>query len=455
MSAPTDSLVSLAAFVDGLSAFVGYTPPSPPPSPVTFVASNAMVQGSWLGVYGGDGYVLPGIGGSLPSYATVTPAAKSDYVWAASASDTRAVQSPDGATRKAACWYSPTSFDVSVDVGPNPVRVALYFVDWDATNRSQRVDVLDASGTILDTRTVSGFHGGIWLVYTVTGAVRFKFTRLAGQNAVLSAICFGGNGTPPLPPPPPPPPPPPVGGLNIAFNFTGGITPSQQAIFIQAGYRWQRIIQEPTRTVTITAQGFTIDGQGGILGSGGPGGLGGTPSLPVTGSMVFDSADLNWAESNGYLLDIITHEMGHVLGIGTISQWGLALTGFGTDPQFTGKSAVAAYNARFGKSGTSVPVENTGGNGTANVHWREGVFGNELMTGFYNAGRANPISAVTVGALADLGWNVNPAGAEAYLEIGTDVASVRDGYRLTTGLTVVGHDPNGTPRHGKRCKVTR
>ena len=40
------------------------------------------------------------------------------------------------------------------------------------------------------------------------------------------------------------------------------------------------------------------------------------------------------------------------------------------------------------------------------MHFRESVFGNELLTGFLNEG-ANPISAVTVGSLQDLGYGVN------------------------------------------------
>jgi hypothetical protein len=42
------------------------------------------------------------------------------------------------------------------------------------------------------------------------------------------------------------------------------------------------------------------------------------------------------------------------------------------------------------------------------------VFANELMTGWYNAGRANPISRITVASLADLGYQVNMAAADSY-----------------------------------------
>ena len=61
----------------------------------------------------------------------------------------------------------------------------------------------------------------------------------------------------------------------------------------------------------------------------------------------------------------------------------------------------------------TVPVENTGGPGTAGGHWRESVFGNELMTGYLNPG-TNPLSAMTIAAMIDLGYSVSLTAADAY-----------------------------------------
>jgi hypothetical protein len=87
-------------------------------------------------------------------------------------------------------------------------------------------------------------------------------------------------------------------------------------------------------------------------------------------------------------------------------------------------------------AGLKVPVENTGGPGTADAHWRESVFGNELMTGFVDAG-ANPLSRVTVGSMGDLGYSVNLTDA--------------DPYTLAAGLRAFGRGPvielkNDVPR---------
>ncbi|MCA9151720.1 MAG: hypothetical protein KDA92_20595, partial [Planctomycetales bacterium] len=119
------------------------------------------------------------------------------------------------------------------------------------------------------------------------------------------------------------------------------------------------------------------------------------------------------------LLNVILHEMGHVIGIGTIWSYKGVLTGAGTsDPRYTGANAVAEYNSIFGLSASSIPVENTGGSGTRDAHWRETVFNNELMTGFLNSG-TNPLSRITVAMLADLGYTVDSAAADSYTPPGS------------------------------------
>ena len=88
----------------------------------------------------------------------------------------------------------------------------------------------------------------------------------------------------------------------------------------------------------------------------------------------------------------------------------------GSDPHFVGADAMLAFNDEGGASysaSAKVPVEDMGGPGTADAHWRELVFDNELMTGFINFG-TNPLSGVTVASLADLGYTVNLLGADPY-----------------------------------------
>ncbi len=60
-----------------------------------------------------------------------------------------------------------------------------------------------------------------------------------------------------------------------------------------------------------------------------------------------------------------------------------------------------------------VPVENTGGPGTADGHWRETVFRDELLSGFI-AAPGNPLSRMTAASLGDLGSQVAVDAAEPY-----------------------------------------
>lgn len=216
--------------------------------------------------------------------------------------------------------------------------------------------------------------------------------------------------------------PPSESDFNIVVQFNGGLTPSQQAIFAQAEQIWEQIIigdlpdVGPIDDVLIVASGVNIDGVNGTLGQAGPTDLRDDGSfLPYAGVMEFDTADLAALEASGQLLDVILHEMAHVLGFGTIWDLKGVLADAGTnDPRYTGAQATAEYNTIFSQNGTSIPVENTGGPGTADAHWRESVFDNELMTGYLDPGVNNPISRVTVAQWADLGYEVNINNADNY-----------------------------------------
>jgi len=43
---------------------------------------------------------------------------------------------------------------------------------------------------VLDTRTLTGFHGGQYAVWTLSGHVTLRVTRTGGNNAVISGVLF-------------------------------------------------------------------------------------------------------------------------------------------------------------------------------------------------------------------------------------------------------------------------
>lgn len=120
---------------------------------------------------------------------------------------------------------------------------------------------------------------------------------------------------------------------------------------------------------------------------------------------------------------IIVHEIGHVLGIGTC--WEDEVPGraplLGTDPisgkeVYVGKYAREA-NARLRKLALDAPppIPLDKDPGMKSFHWSEDALMYEIMSPVLNphvVGRGNVISAVSVGALQDLGYVVDALAAE-------------------------------------------
>ncbi|HUQ47813.1 MAG TPA: leishmanolysin-related zinc metalloendopeptidase, partial [Gemmatimonadaceae bacterium] len=167
--------------------------------------------------------------------------------------------------------------------------------------------------------------------------------------------------------------------------------------------------------VIIYAAVAPIDGPKNVLAFAGPCFIRESNALTTIGVMQFDAADIDNLISVGNIQDVIQHEMLHVVGIGTLWTYKGLLAGAHTvDSRFTGALGI---NACIGMGGmqvcpNSVPVENTGGGGTADGHWRETTFGTELMTGFIQL--VNPFSTMSIQSIGDLGYVVNPQAADAY-----------------------------------------
>jgi hypothetical protein len=163
-----------------------------PVTQATFLEKDTGTAGNWIGTYGSQGYDVINSGMSIPAGVTVTAAHQSLYTWANSAPATapQALEVPPaGASRIAACWYSPTSFTVDVNVSTGSYNLALYVLDYDKQARSEQIQLSDAgTGTVLSTETVSGFSGGAYLNWTISGNVLITITKLAGPNAVLSGL---------------------------------------------------------------------------------------------------------------------------------------------------------------------------------------------------------------------------------------------------------------------------
>ena len=166
--------------------------------------------------------------------------------------------------------------------------------------------------------------------------------------------------------------------------------------------------------IVIEARASAIDGPNGVLGQTAIVAQRVVSNLPSAAFIELDTFDVAALESAGQLGDTILHEMGHALGFGTIwDDLGLISGATGPDPTFLGQMSIQEYNLRFGSNVTGVPVENMGGPGTADAHWRESILTNELMTGFLDPGVGNPITRLTVAQFADLGYQVDFTAADS------------------------------------------
>ena len=236
--------------------------------------------------------------------------------------------------------------------------------------------------------------------------------------------------------------------FDIDLIFVGDFTEDQKELFRKAARRWEAIITSdiPDQKIVrdsdsivqdsdcvndaslivddlrIYAEITDIDGPHGTLALAGPEHVRDPSLLPVTGCMEFDVADINSID----LYSTIVHEMGHVLGFGTIwHRLGLlrdrSLDADDEpivpvpDTHFSGRLAIEAFDDAGGASyrGNKVPVENQGGPGSQDGHWRESVFGDEIMSPFASD-REEPLSAITIQSLADIGYAVDVSQANTY-----------------------------------------
>lgn len=161
----------------------------------------------------------------------------------------------------------------------------------------------------------------------------------------------------------------------------------------------------------ICGKAEAIDGPGNVLGSAGPSYVRPVNGnyLTSAGDMRFDTGDLN-SLSSAALEAVIVHEMGHVMGIGTLWDYNNDLY---TSGEFYKQNSKAQEKwNEIGCTGR-LPVETDGGQGTAGGHWDEDCLQNEVMTGYL--GESSGIfSAITIGTLEDLGYTVDYSAAEPF-----------------------------------------
>jgi hypothetical protein len=162
-----------------------------------FVGIDTTTQGNWRGKYGTEGYQIIGDSASSSPPATFTPSSYINATWASSTLDQRALQkAPPATDRIAACWsdvYTPNPMVIQVAVNDGGThQVALYFLDWDCPSTAGRilqVQVTDLNNIILATEIIDGFSTGKYMIWNVSGSVKFILSMDPGStcgNPVIS-----------------------------------------------------------------------------------------------------------------------------------------------------------------------------------------------------------------------------------------------------------------------------
>ena len=275
--------------------------------------------------------------------------------------------------------------------------------------------------------------------------------------------------------------------FDIDLVFVGSISSRYQLAVENAARRWEQIITHdvPNHSLSDNARIFLnelypgitvpdnvddlliyvkiapIDGAGGTLGQAGSDVWRVRSALPIVSFIELDASDLG-TMSDQLLAGLILHEIGHTLGYG-IDPWTdhnlLQNPSLGVynnrivpapDTHFSGTNAIAAFNAAGGTSytGAKVPVENTlGGSGSRDKHWRESVLDDELMTPRIG-GAAHPLSAITIQSLADIGYRVDAAQADAYMvpDASTRLARATAGDSVPISCAIITHPGAGPDR---------
>lgn len=264
------------------------------------------------------------------------------------------------------------------------------------------VSILDSSGTLLSSQTLTKGSHSLLLPDGTPNNVLIKVDQVDNVTATYVLTGFESQAKEPF---------------NIDLEFGEEITASQQSVINAAAQSIEGLIQQGLPSAIV--DGKIIDDLNVKLGLRNLDGAGGTLAqtkidymrygtlLPAQSIVQFDKEDFAELERSGSLFNVVQHELLHALGFGNLWE-AKGLVEYAKTPfsQYIGKNALAAFAAAGGTT-SFIPLE-TGGEGSADLHWNENLFQDEIMTRDLNAqGGDALISSVTLSSLKDLGYAVN------------------------------------------------
>lgn len=150
------------------------------------------------------------------------------------------------------------------------------------------------------------------------------------------------------------------------------------------------------------------------------------------GAIVLDSSNFPSSGSSVLAYNVLLHEMGHILGIQETAWRNHGLVD--SNLRYTGANANAQLPLINAKHSQAY-VEDLYGQGSRGSHFKESVYDSELMSSLAEY-KEMPLSRLTIGALADLGYSVDYSKADPY------TVPTQSGRRLRKKKGVLFHGSN-------------
>lgn len=180
-----DCLANALAFGNGAAA--------------VYMGEDSLTQGNWKSNYGADGEYIAGDSLHASAYGFFQIYQVSMTNWSASASDPRALQLSASTNRMLAAWNGSWVSGVYLKIRDNAWhQLAIYCEDGDLRGRKQRIALFDLrSHTMLDSREVTNFGGGKYLVWNIRGEIDVRVQNSGPVSSAFSGIFLDPPRQPP------------------------------------------------------------------------------------------------------------------------------------------------------------------------------------------------------------------------------------------------------------------